>query len=795
MTERNPNRRLDARTLEALDAWWRASTYLGVGQIYLRDNALLRRPLAAEDIKPRLLGHFGTVPGLNLVYAHTNRVIWERGVDALFIAGPGHGGPALNASAWLEGTYSERYRDVPRDEAGARELFRRFSTPGGVPSHTAPETPGSIQEGGELGYSLAHAQGAALDNPGLTVVCVVGDGEAETGPLAASWHGGRFLHPSRDGAVLPVLHLNGWKIANPTLLARIPERELVWLMRGYGYEPIVVTVSEGEPLRIAHERLAAAMDDAFDGIAARREHRGRPDEAPRPPMIVLRSPKGWSGPADVDGKRVEGTWRSHQVPLAEVGENDEHRRLLEEWMRSYRPEELFDDDGAPAEAVLRLAPAGDRRMSANPRSNGGSLRRRLDLPSLDDFAIPVPAPGESDAAPTEVAGEWLASVIERNPATFRVFSPDEAESNRIAPAVYRATEKQWNAETVSDDEHLASHGQVMEVLSEHLCQGWMEGYTLTGRQGLFTTYEAFTHIVDSMFNQYAKWLEASAGVSWREPLPGFTYLLSSHVWQQDHNGFTHQDPGFIDVVLDKSQDIVRVLLPVDANSLLVSLESAFGREDSIDVVVSGKKPAPQWFSLEDARAHLRDGAGVLPWAGTAAAGERPDVVLAAAGDTPTQEAIAAAQLLRTEVPSLSVRVVNVMDLGRLQQPDQHPEGLDDDAFDAIFTADRPVVFAYHGYPKLIHRLTYRRKGHGNFHVHGYSEQGTTTTAFDMLYVNDTDRYRLAVDAIDRVPGLADVHGEARARLLDTRDRARQYTRDHGVDLPEYAEWSFDPRGA
>jgi xylulose-5-phosphate/fructose-6-phosphate phosphoketolase len=779
-------------TLESVDAWWRAATYLGVGQIYLRDNPLLAGPLSADDVKPRLLGHFGTVPGLNLVYAHTNRVIAERGLDALFIAGPGHGGPAMNANAWLEGTYSELSPEVPRDADGMRALFRRFSTPGGVPSHTAPETPGSIQEGGELGYSLAHAQGAALDNPGLTVVCVVGDGEAETGPLAASWHGGRFLDPAKDGAVLPVLHLNGWKIANPTLLARIPERELDALLTGYGYDPIFVTVDASDPRAEAHARFAAAMDRAFDGIAARRARADNdPSSRPRPPMIVLRSPKGWSGPAEVDGDRVEGTWRSHQVPLAAVRDDERHRRLLEEWMRSYRPEELFDENGSPREHVLRLAPHGTKRMSASPHANGGSLRRPLRLPPLEEHALAVDAPGTGEASPTEVAGEWLAGVIEDNPSSFRIFSPDEAESNRIAPAVYRSTGKQWGAAVESEDEHLVAHGRVMEVLSEHLCQGWMEGYTLTGRQGLFTTYEAFAHIVDSMFNQHAKWLEASADVPWRDPLPAFTYLLSSHVWQQDHNGFTHQDPGFIDLVLDKSQEIVRVLLPFDANTLLAALDAAFDDTGRIDVVVAGKKPSPQWLSLDEARSHLRDGAGELSWAGNVRQGEEPDAVLAAAGDVPTQEVIAAAQLLRSAIPELRLRVVNVIDLGRLQPPEQNRSGLDDDAFDALFTVDRPVVFAYHGYPWLIHRLTYRRRGHDNIHVHGYRERGTTTTPFDMLMLNDVDRYRLAVDVIDRVPGLAERRPGVRDELMEARERARRHTREHGVDIAEVAEWTFE----
>jgi len=779
-------------SLDRIDRWWRAANYLSVGQIYLQDDATLSRPLEVDDIKPRLLGHFGTVPGLNLVYAHLNRVIVERDEPVLFIAGPGHGGPAMNANAWLDGTYSELYADVTRDAAGMRTLFQQFSYPGGVPSHTAPETPGSIQEGGELGYSLSHAFGAALDDPDLTVVCVVGDGEAETGPLAAAWHGSRFLDPRRDGMVLPILHLNGWKIANPTMLARIPQQELAALMTGYGYDPIFVAISATEDAAAAHARFAEALDRAFDGIA---QVRAAALEGERRawPMIVLRSPKGWTGPVEVDGDPVEGTWRSHQVPLDDVRDDDGHRRMLEDWLRSYRPADLFDDAGSPRESTSGWGPKGVRRMSAIPQSNG--IRRPLEIPGPDQHAVAVDAPGGSDASATRTLGAWLADVIGRNPETFRIFSPDELESNRLAPAVFDATEKQWNAATTPVDEHLAPHGRVLEVLSEHLCQGMLEGYTLTGRHGVFTSYEAFIHIVDSMFNQHAKWLEASAGVAWREPLPAFTYLLSSHVWQQDHNGFTHQDPGFIDHVLNKSADIVRVYLPFDANTLLVTMSQCLDAANRINVVVAGKKPAPQWLNLDDARTHVLRGIGELGWAGTTRPPETPDAVLAAAGDVPTQEVIAAAELLRDSIPDLKVRVVNVVDLATLQSPDQHPAGMEDEAFDALFTTNRPVVFAYHGYPSLIHRLTYKRTGHDNLHVHGYRERGTTTTPFDMLMLNDIDRYRLAIDVIDRVPGLAERAAEVRAGFVTAREDARRHTREHGVDIPVVADWTFAERGA
>ncbi|GAA3641660.1 phosphoketolase family protein [Microbacterium awajiense] len=775
-----------------LDAWWRAANYLSVGQIYLRENPLLRRELVAEDVKPRLLGHFGTVPGLNLIYAHANRLIRERDLSALYIAGPGHGGPGMVANAWLDGTYTERYPSVTRDAAGMTRLFRQFSTPGGIPSHAAPETPGSIHEGGELGYSLSHAYGAAFDNPDLTVFCVVGDGEAETGPLATGWHGNKFLNPATDGAVLPILHLNGWKIANPTVLARIPEAELESLMRGYGHDPILVSFDSTDAAEEVHRRFGAALEMALDRIAdiqtAARENGS--SERPAWPAIVLRSPKGWTGPVEVDGLPVEGTWRAHQVPLPSARDSDEHLQQLADWLRSYRPDELFDDEGAPLPETVALAPRGDRRMSATPHANGGLLRRDLDLPDFRDFAVDVDAPGSSDAQATAVLGEYLAEVIRRNPRDFRLFGPDETASNRLAPAVYAVTDKQWNAQTIPLDEHLARAGRVMEVLSEHQCQGWLEGYLLTGRHGVFNSYEAFIHIVDSMFNQHAKWLEASSQVPWREPIASLNYLLSSHVWRQDHNGFTHQDPGFLDVVVNKSADIVRVYLPFDANTLLSTYDHCLRSTGYINVVVAGKQDSPQWLSMDDAVRHCTRGLGTLAWAGTETDGERPDVVLAAAGDVPTEEMLAAAAILRERAPDISTRVVNVVDLMRLQSEDAHPHGLSDADFDGLFTADRPIIFAFHGYPWLIHRLTYKRTGHGNLHVRGYKEKGTTTTPFDMVMLNDLDRFQLAIDVLDRVPGAAERHAILRQELHDRRTAARAYTREHGEDEPDIEGWRW-----
>jgi xylulose-5-phosphate/fructose-6-phosphate phosphoketolase len=787
---------LDDETLARVDAWWRAANYLTIGQLYLLANPLLRAPLLAEHVKPRPVGHWGTTPGLNFIYAHLNRVIRDRDLSTLFIAGPGHGGPGVVAGAYLDGVYSERYPDVDRSEAGLARLFRQFSFPGGIPSHASPDTPGSIHEGGELGYALSHAYGAAFDDPGLTVACVIGDGEAETGALATSWHGNKFLDPVHDGTVLPILHLNGYKIANPTILARIPEEELLDLMRGYGHDPILVSGGfDGEDPLAVHERFARALDSALDRIADIRERaaRGELSGRARWPMIILRTPKGWTCPRVIDGVAVEGTWRAHQVPIADPRGDADHRRLLEQWMRSYRPEELFDDTGAPTPLVAGLAPAGDRRMSANPAAGGGP-RRALVLPDTLPHAVAVGDRGGVEAQATAVLGGWLADVIRANPDNFRIFGPDETASNRLAPAVYAATGKQWNAELGPGDEHLQGSGRVVEMLSEHQCQGWLEGYVLTGRHGMFNTYEAFAHVVDSMFNQHAKWLEAARHIAWRASVPSFNYLLSSHVWRQDHNGFSHQDPGFIDVALNKSPDVVRVYLPFDANTLLATYDHCLRSVDYVNIVVVGKQPAPQWLSREEAVEHCARGLGILDWAGTEVVGEQPDVVLAAAGDVPTLEVLAAAAILRERVPELAVRVVNVVDLTRLQSAGDHPHGLDDAAFDAIFTKDRPVVFAYHGYPWLIHRLTYRRAVHDDLHVHGYREHGTTTTPFDMVMLNDLDRYALAIDAIDRTPGFAERYASVRQELQDERHAARAYTREHGDDIPAVVDWRWPAGG-
>ncbi|MGS0559963.1 phosphoketolase family protein [Microbacterium aurugineum] len=778
--------------IRQLDAWWRAANYLSVGQIYLRDNPLLRRELAVDDVKPRLLGHFGTVPGLNLIYAHANRLIRERDLSALYIAGPGHGGPGMVANAWLDGTYTERYPSVTRDLTGMTRLFRQFSAPGGIPSHAAPETPGSIHEGGELGYSLSHAYGAAFDNPDLTVFCVVGDGEAETGPLATGWHGDKFLNPVSDGTVLPILHLNGWKIANPTLLARIPEEELVNLMRGYGHDPIIVSFEATDAAEDVHRRFGDALETALDRIAAiqRTAREGATADRPVWPMLVLRSPKGWTGPVEVDGLPVEGTWRAHQVPLPSARDTEEHLRQLEDWLRSYRPDELFDDSGAPLPDTVALAPDGDHRMSATPHANGGLLRQDLDLPDFRGFAVEVESPGAADAHATAVLGRYLAEVIRRNPLTFRLFGPDETASNRLAPAVYEATDKQWNAQILDLDEHLARAGRVMEVLSEHQCQGWLEGYLLTGRHGLFNSYEAFIHIVDSMFNQHAKWLEASAQVPWRASIASLNYLLSSHVWRQDHNGFTHQDPGFLDLVVNKSSDVVRVYLPFDANTLLSTYDHCLRSVDYVNVVVAGKQDSPQWMTMDEAILHCSRGLGTLPWAGTESDVEEPDVVLAAAGDVPTEEMLAATAILRERAPEIATRVINVVDLMRLQSEDAHPHGLSDADFDGLFTTDRPIIFAFHGYPWLIHRLTYKRNNHANLHVRGYKEKGTTTTPFDMVLLNDLDRFQLVIDVLDRVPGAAERHATLRQELRDRRVEARAYTREHGEDEPAIADWRW-----
>ena len=776
-----------------IDRYWRAANYLSVGQIYLLDNPLLRQPLKAQHVKPRLLGHWGTSPGLSFIYAHLNRVIKERGSDVLYVCGPGHGGPAMVANTWLEGTYSEIYPDIGDDEEGMRHLFRQFSFPGGIPSHASPETPGSIHEGGELGYALVHAYGAAFDNPDLVVACVVGDGEAETGPLAASWHGNKFLDAGRDGAVLPILHLNGYKIAGPTILGRMDPAVLSQLLEGFGHEPIFVEGSE--PLDM-HRQMAAALDTAFDRIDAIQQaaRSGAVSPAVRWPMIVLRSPKGWTGPKQVDGKKVEGFWRSHQVPIAEVRTNESHRRLLEEWMRSYRPEELFDEAGRLLPELRSLAPSGDKRMGATPFANGGRLRRELERPDWREHALEVTSPGGSIGEATRTLGGYLADVLRLNAKArnFRIVGPDETASNRL-DAVFEVTDRAWTGAVEPYDEHLARGGRVMEVLSEHLCQGWLEGYLLTGRHGLFNCYEAFIHIVDSMFNQHAKWLKVSRDIEWRRPISSFNYLLSSHVWRQDHNGFSHQDPGFLDVVMNKKADVVRVYLPPDANCLLRVADHCLATYDRINVIVAGKQPAPQWLTAVEAEAHCAVGAGIWEWAGNCRAGDEPDVILACAGDVPTLEAVAAAGLLREHVPDLKVRVVNVVDLMALQPDSVHAHGLSDAKFDLLFTTDRPVIFAFHGYPQLVHRLTYRRTNHANFHVHGFREEGTTTTPFDMVVLNALDRFHLALDVINRVPELAETADCARQLFRDRLIEHERHITTFGEDMPEIQDWSW-PRG-
>ncbi len=765
---------------QLFDAYWRAANYLSVGQIYLLDNPLLREPLRPEHVKPRLLGHFGTTPGLNLIWAHMNRAIRARDLEAINVTGPGHGGPGIVANAYLEGTYSELYPAVSCDEAGMKELFRQFSFPGGIPSHAAPETPGSIHEGGELGYALAHAYGAAFDNPNLVVCCVIGDGEAETGPLAASWHSNKFLNPRTDGAVLPILHLNGYKIANPTVLARLPEQELVALMEGYGHRPLLVTGAD--PAQV-HRDLAAALDEALDDIARAKQSGSRP----RWPMIVLRTPKGWTGPKEVDGLPVEGTWRAHQVPIADVRENPAHLALLEEWMRSYRPEELFDDRGRLVPDLAALPPIGERRMSASPHANGG-IKRELVLPDFRDYAVEVNEPGSGSSEATRVLGAFLRDVIARNPDNFRLFGPDETASNRLG-AVFGTTARAWDAETLPTDEDLAADGRVMEVLSEHLCQGWLEGYLLTGRHGLFNCYEAFIHIIDSMFNQHAKWLKVTRGISWRPPLASLTYLLSSHVWRQDHNGFSHQDPGFIDHVANKKAEVIRIYLPPDANTLLSVADHCLRSRHYVNVIIAGKQPALDYLSMDEAIVHCTRGLGIWDWASTDD-GAEPDVVLACAGDVPTLEALAATAILRDRLPELKVRFLNVVDLMRLQPPSEHPHGLPDSEFDSLFTTSRQVVFAYHGYPWLIHRLTYRRTNHDNIHVRGYKEEGTTTTPFDMVMLNDLDRFHLVIDVIDRVPGLAETASHLRQEMAEERLRCRAWTREYGEDRPDIREWAW-----
>jgi xylulose-5-phosphate/fructose-6-phosphate phosphoketolase len=801
---------LAGEELARLDAYWRAANYLSVGQIYLLDNPLLREPLRPEHVKRRLLGHWGTTPGLNLIYTHLNRIIAARGRDVLYITGPGHGGPGLVANVWLEGTLSQVYPHIGPDGAGMARLFKQFSFPGGVPSHVAPETPGSIHEGGELGYSLAHAYGAAFDNPDLVAACVVGDGEAETGPLATAWHSNKFLNPVRDGAVLPILHLNGYKISNPTILARIDDDELTKLLEGYGYMPYLV---EGSDPDTVHQAMAATLDTVFDEIASiqgaareggqeqpAREGEQEQPRRPRWPMIVLRTPKGWTGPKQLDGVPVEGTWRAHQVPLPAVRADAGQLAALEEWMRGYHPEELFDESGTPRPEVVDWLPTGDRRMGATPYANGGLLTRELELPDFRDYAVKVggdakagggviDAPGTGSAEATRVLGGFLRDVMAANAAyrNFRLFGPDETESNRLG-AVYEVTDKVWEARVEPVDEHLATDGRVMEILSEHTCQGWLEGYLLTGRHALFSCYEAFIHIVDSMFNQHAKWLKVSRRLTWRRPIPSLNYLLTSHVWRQDHNGFSHQDPGFIDHVVNKKAEVVRVYLPPDANTLLSVADHCLRSRDYVNVVVAGKQPAPVWLGIDDAVAHCARGVGIWDWASNDAGD--PDVVLACAGDVPTLETLAAADLLRRHLPDLRVRVVNVVDLMRLQPPSEHPHGLPDAEFDAIFTTDRPVVFAYHGYPWLIHRLTYRRTNHANLHVRGYKEEGTTTTPFDMVVMNDMDRYHLVIDVIDRVPGLARRAAVLRQSMVDARMAHRAYVNQYGEDMPEIRDWTW-----
>jgi xylulose-5-phosphate/fructose-6-phosphate phosphoketolase len=775
--------------LRRMDAWWRAANYLSVGQIYLMANPLLREPLRKDHIKPRLLGHWGTTPGLNFIYVHVNRLINEHDLNAIYVTGPGHGGPGLVANTYLEGSYSEVYPNIPQNEAGMHRLFTQFSFPGGIPSHVAPETPGSINEGGELGYSLLHAYGAVFDNPDLLACCVVGDGEAETGPLAASWHSNKFLNPVRDGVVLPILHLNGYKIAGPTVLARIPEEELRQLLTGYGYRPVFVT---GDDPHAMHQLMARTLDAVHADIKSIQD-RARSEgfsERPAWPMIVLRTPKGWTGPKVVDGHQVEGTFRAHQVPLGEVRTNPDHLRMLEDWMKSYRPEDLFDANGRLLEELTSLAPKGDRRMGANPHANGGLLLKDLELPDFRSYAVDVPKPGGVESEATRITGHFLRDVFRLNNAThnFRLMGPDETESNRLG-AVFEVTDRVSTARVLPTDDHIAPDGRVMEVLSEHLCQGWLEGYLLTGRHGFFSCYEAFIHIIDAMFNQHAKWLKVCRTIPWRRPIASLNYLLTSHVWRQDHNGFSHQDPGFIDHVVNKKADIVRIYLPPDANTLLSVVDHCLRSRDYVNVIVAGKQPAPQWLDMDAAIRHCTVGVGIWTWASNDAAVE-PDVVMACAGDVPTLETLAAVDLLRTHLPDLKVRVVNVVDLMTLQPATEHPHGLSDWEFDSIFTPDRPVIFAFHGYPWLIHRLIYRRSASDRFHVRGYKEEGTTTTPFDMTVLNDLDRFHLAGDVIDRVPRVRGVAGHVKQFLRDRLVEHHQYVRTHGEDLPDVRDWRW-----
>ncbi len=775
---------------EQLNAYWRAANYLSVGQIYLLDNALLQEPLTLAHIKPRLLGHWGTSPGLNFIYAHLNRVIKARDLNMIYVAGPGHGGPALVANTWLEGSYSEVYPNVSQDAEGMRRLFKQFSFPGGIPSHVAPETPGSIHEGGELGYALSHAYGAVFDNPTLIATCVVGDGEAETGPLATAWHSNKFLNPAADGAVLPILHLNGYKIASPAVLARIPREELESLFVGYGYRPYFV---EGDDPDLMHEAMATTLDRAMADIDSiqRAARAGGSYERPRWPMIILKSPKGWTGPREVDGKITEGSWRSHQVPLSGLADNPEHVKQLEAWLKSYRPEELFDAHGAPIASITALAPSGCRRMGANPHANGGVLLKNLRLPDYRDYAVDVPTPGGVLGEATRVLGNMLRDVMRKNARNrnFRVFGPDETASNRLG-ALFEVTDRAWMAERTEADDHLSPDGRVMEILSEHTCQGWLEGYLLTGRHGFFSCYEAFIHIIDSMFNQHAKWLKVtSQDIPWRRPIASLNYLLTSHVWRQDHNGFSHQDPGFIDHVVNKKADVIRVYLPPDANTLLCVADWCLRSRDFVNVIVAGKQPQPQWLDMDAAIKHCSAGIGIWSWASNDQDTE-PDVVMACAGDVPTLETLAAVAILRAQLPDLKIRVVNVVDLMTLQPKEEHPHGLSDRDFDTLFTTDKPIIFAYHGYPWLIHRLTYRRTNHKNLHVRGYKEEGTTTTPFDMAVRNDIDRFHLAGDVIDRVPSLGYVAAYTKQGIRDKLIEHRQYINTHGEDMPEIRHWRW-----
>lgn len=776
---------LSSDELERMNAWWRAANYLSVGQIYLLDNPLLKLPLTLAHIKPRLLGHWGTTPGLNFIYVHMNRVIRQHDLNMIFIAGPGHGGPAVLANTWLEGSYSEFYQDVSQDEAGMRRLFRQFSFPGGVPSHASPETPGSIHEGGELGYALFHAYGAVFDNPGLIACCVIGDGEAETGPLATSWHSNKFLNPCTDGAVLPILHLNGYKIASPTILARISHHELESLFIGYGYQPIFV---EGDDPEIMHRLMVAAVDRAIGNISAiqRRAREGGETIRPCWPMIILRSPKGWTGPKMVDGRKTEGSWRSHQVPLSDM-DKPEHVQALAEWMASYRPAELFDDDGRLRPEIAALAPRGERRMGANPHANGGCLLRDLRLPDFRDYAVAVPEPGGTVAEATRAMGVFLRDVMARNPDNFRIFGPDETASNRLG-ALFDVTDRNWMAERLVDDDHLAPNGRVMEVLSEHACQGWLEGYLLTGRHGLFSCYEAFIHIVDSMFNQHAKWLKTCSEIPWRRPIASLNILLTSHVWRQDHNGFSHQDPGFIDHVVNKKADIIRVYLPPDANTLLYVTDRCLRSRNLVNVIVAGKQPDWQWLDMEAAINHASAGIGLWEWACNDQPGE-PDIVLASAGDVPTLEMLAAIDILHQVAPELKIRYINVVDLMTLQPQEEHPHGLSSDEFDSLFTTDKPIVFAYHGYPWLIHRLTYRRNN-TQLHVRGYKEEGTTTTPFDMVVLNSLDRFHLVIDVASRVPKLHAQAAHIKQAMRDKLNEHTHYILEHGEDMPEIQDWQW-----